>query len=79
MSKQVKIEPECKILLLYTKPNLQTSQKTILSPKIVQKMDFFHKFPTEKVATHLKIFLGVIRNIWHGQTACYKKKQPTSA
>ena len=37
-------------------------------------MDYFQKFPTEKVATHLKIFLGVIRNIWHGQNACDKKK-----
>ena len=37
-------------------------------------MDFFQKFPTEKVATHLKSFLGVIRNIWHGRNACDKKK-----
>ena len=37
-------------------------------------MDFFKKFPTEKVATHLKIFLGVIQNIWHGQNICDKKK-----
>ena len=36
-------------------------------------MDFFQKFPTEKVATHLKSFLGVIRNIWHGRNACDKK------
>ena len=37
-------------------------------------MDFFQKFPTEKVATHLKIFLGVIWNIWYGRNACDKKK-----
>ena len=37
-------------------------------------MDFFQKFSTEKVATHLKIFLGVIRNIWQGRNACDKKK-----
>ena len=41
VSKQVKIEPEYKILLLYTKPNLQTSQKPFLSPKKAWKMDFF--------------------------------------
>ena len=46
MSKQVKIEPECTILLLYTKPSNQ-SKKTFLSPKKVQKIDFFKKFPTE--------------------------------
>ena len=62
MSKQVKIDPEYKILLLYTKPNLQTNKKTFLSPKKARKMDFFQKFPTEKVATYLKIFLGVIQN-----------------
>ena len=37
-------------------------------------MDFFQKFPTEKVATYLKSFLGVIRIIWHGRNACDKKK-----
>ena len=36
-------------------------------------MDFFQKFPTEKVVTHLKSFLGVIWNIWHGRNACDKK------
>ena len=37
-------------------------------------MDFFQKFPTEKIAMHLKIFLGVIRNIWQGRNACDNKK-----
>ena len=36
-------------------------------------MDFYKKFPREKVATHLKSFLGVIQNIWHGRNACDKK------
>ena len=49
--KQIKIEPECKILILYTKPNLQTSQKPFLSPKKAQKIpnrkicDTSQKFP----------------------------------
>ena len=37
-------------------------------------MDFPPKFPREKVATHLKSFLGDIRNIWHGRNACDKKQ-----
>ena len=37
-------------------------------------MDYFQNFPTEKVATHFKIFLGVMRNIWYGRNACDKKK-----
>ena len=37
-------------------------------------MDFSQKFPTEKVATHLKSFLGVKQNIWHGRNACDQKK-----
>ena len=37
-------------------------------------MDFFQKFPREKVVTHLKSFLGVILNIWHGWNACDKEK-----
>ena len=32
VSKQVKIEPECKILLLYTIPNLQLVKKNIFKP-----------------------------------------------
>ena len=64
VSKQLKIEPEYKILLLNTKLNLKTNQKKpFLSPKKGQILDFFQKFPTEEVATHLKSFLGVIRNI----------------
>ena len=37
-------------------------------------MDFFQKFPRETVVTHLKSFLGVIRNIWHGRNALTTKK-----
>ena len=36
-------------------------------------MDCFQKFSTEKVVTHLKSYLGVIQNIWHGRNACDKK------
>ena len=46
----------------------------ILSPKKVLKVYFLQKFPTKKVVTPLKIFLGVIQNFWHSQNACEKKK-----
>ena len=49
-------------------------QKIFLSPKKARKMDFFQKFPTVKVTTHLKTFLGAIQYIWQGQNACDKKK-----
>ena len=60
----------------YYTPNqtFKLVKKPLLSPKKAQKMYFYKKFPREKVATHLKSFLGVIRNIWHRRNACDKKK-----
>ena len=38
-----------------------TSNQTFKLVKKAKKMDFFQNFPTEKVATHLKSFLGSYR------------------
>ena len=38
----------------------------------LRKWHYLQKFPWEKVATHLKIFLQVIQNFWHGQNALSK-------
>ena len=44
------------------------------APLRLRKWHYLKKFQTEKVATHLKIFLGVLQNFWHGRNAWYKKK-----
>ena len=36
----------------------------------LRKWHYLQKFPWKKVVTHLKIFLGVLQNFWHGQNAC---------
>ena len=36
----------------------------------LRKWHYLQKFPWKKVATHLKIFLGVLQNFWHGRNAC---------
>ena len=43
-------------------------------PPGLRKWHYLKKFPWKKVVTHLKIFLRVIQNFWHGQNACDKKK-----
>ena len=43
-------------------------------PPGLRKWHYLQKFPREKVVTHLKIFLRVIQNFWHGRNACDKKK-----
>ena len=43
-------------------------------PPGLRKWHYLQKFPREKVVTHLKIFLQVIQNFWHGRNACDKKK-----
>ena len=66
MSKVVKIEAVGKLLLIPTKQTLKLVKKTFLSPKKAIKMGFLLKFLTEKVVTHLKIFLEVIKFVWQG-------------
>ena len=43
-------------------------------PPGLRKWHYLLEFPREKVVTHLKIFLWVIQNFWHGRNACHKKK-----
>ena len=42
-------------------------------PPGLRKWHYLLEFPREKVVTHLKIFLRVIQNFWHGRNACDKK------
>ena len=50
------------------------SPNFFLGPPGLRKWHYLLEFPREKVVTHLKIFLWVIQNFWHGRNAWYKKK-----
>ena len=74
---RLKLNQNIKFCFYTQNQTFKLGKKLLLSPKKTRKMDFFQKFPTEKVATHLKSFLGVIQNIWHGRNACDKRKIQT--
>ena len=70
---RLKLNQNIKFCFYTPNQTFKLVKKPVLSPKKARKMNFFQKFPREKVATPLKSFLGVIQKIWHSRNACDKK------